>query len=154
MDVVSQRHSVVLWTAAWKQRVCHFLVIRSALTVLRKFLGTTVILRHGDSKLRGVGCKEVAVKQAERRKMKNAFEGRHSAISYTAKVNIERSWKPIILPLSGINRLGRHKSDFSRRLRAELFPIVFIELVFSIMWNNSFKWKSSICQWIWGFSTS
>ena len=35
--------------------------------------------------------KEATVKQADRRKKKNAFEGRHSAIYYTAKVNLEKS---------------------------------------------------------------
>lgn len=37
MDAMSQRQSRLLWTAAWKQRVCHFPVIRSVLNVPETF---------------------------------------------------------------------------------------------------------------------
>lgn len=37
-----------------------------------------------------VWCKEATVEQADRRKKKNAFQRRRSAISYTAKVNLEK----------------------------------------------------------------
>lgn len=61
-------------------------------------------LEKGNSKERWDGCKEAKVKEAERRKKNTVSEGRHSVVSYTAKVNMGKSWNPIILSLSWFNR--------------------------------------------------
>lgn len=80
-----------------------------------------------------VWCKEATVKEVDgikKKKNQTAFEGRHSAISYTAKVNLEKKVEILSYYLSGFNTLGHHKAYFSIRPGAELFLIftIFTEL--------------------------
>lgn len=82
---------LVLFEQLPESRVCHSPVTRSGLNVPINFLKTIAIQRKRTARKEEVWCKEAKEKEADRRNKNTVFEGRPCVVSYTAKVNMEKS---------------------------------------------------------------
>lgn len=144
MDTKSQRHSSLFWTVS-EQGVCLFPIISNTAPSQCSNCFQTLSQIHCHSKKKKKK-KEAASKKETlyqrrysktswQKKKANAFEGRHAAISFTAKVNLEKS-RNTIKPWQRRDTEVSFMTFSSIRLGTELYSVKFIKYFFTTMWKK------------------